>query len=407
MGDRLSFAGSIEKKAAGQVRGDGVGEELIEVGVLDARSVHTFVLDVPHEPAGRALPPGEVGLQADGPPAVQTELAAARKNLRAQPQGLPQRGHDEGLENRVHVDQEGRGRNVAVVEIEGDGLQDQPREVDGRPIVLVEPIPGDLRKLGGVIVAQGYPFQRAPQPAEARPRVGGAQLHSFEPVARGPDHAVGLDVLGELVVRDLHGWSDTEAAPELIVEAYPPPHTGQRGLFAPVALEQATPKGLPDLVNERGNQGFEKGFSRLEEKRGRTPGARVERVGKEEQDPVDVDLGPDLDRQLRQVQSSDRRAGSEIVQAVCAACRDHGHRWREQAKGVSLLRRQRDRRAHPIFDECQGLHEASDAGFPSRRSSAKSRSRPSSPKSCSATKGRIECSQTRRSFSSSRSLSRK
>ena len=64
---------SIDQRAARQPCRQGVREQLIQVGVDDARDGDPLVLDVPDEPAPARDPPGQVRLEYDRPRVVQPE----------------------------------------------------------------------------------------------------------------------------------------------------------------------------------------------------------------------------------------------------------------------------------------------------------------------------------------------
>ena len=51
----------IDEEAAGEIGGDHVRQQLVEVGMLDAAEGQSLVLDVADEPTASSVPPGEVG----------------------------------------------------------------------------------------------------------------------------------------------------------------------------------------------------------------------------------------------------------------------------------------------------------------------------------------------------------
>ena len=78
-----------------------------------------------------------------------------------------------------------------------------------------------------------------------------------QPVYRGLEQPVLLDVLGVLVEGDLDGQRDVEAPPDLVAEADAAPHGVERVLLPPVALEQAPLDGPLGAAGEGEGDRFE------------------------------------------------------------------------------------------------------------------------------------------------------
>ena len=84
-----------------------------------------------------------------------------------------------------------------------------------------------------------------------------------QPVYRGLQQPVLLDVLGELVEGDLDGQRDAEAPCNLVPEPDAAPHGGQRVLLPPVALEQAPLDGTLRAAGEGKGNRFEDAVRRF------------------------------------------------------------------------------------------------------------------------------------------------
>jgi hypothetical protein len=157
--NRLVLAGCVDQQGTGQVGSDRVGKELVEIGVKDAIGSYALVLDIPDEAAARAFPPRDVWLEANLSPAIQPQpmtTVALRERAFGEPQLLAERNDDEVLEDLVHVDQECARPDAAVGEVERRRPQDQPGQLDGRTVAVVEPGPGDLRNPSRIVLDRSY-----------------------------------------------------------------------------------------------------------------------------------------------------------------------------------------------------------------------------------------------------------
>ena len=114
-----------------------------------------------------------------------------------------------------------------------------------------------------------------------------------KPVNRGLEQPVLLDVLGELVEGDLDGQRDAETPADLVAETDAAPDGVERVLLPAVALKQAALDGLAGAVGECECNRFKDIGVTSKLERVPPPVLRVHRVGDQEHDAVDRNLGPD------------------------------------------------------------------------------------------------------------------
>ncbi len=135
---RRDSARAVHEQAPWEAGGHHVREELVEVGV-HAPWGRLLVFRVPHE--------GAAPSHQDMSGSSDTLRASSRYRLRPRfpcgkarrdPEGLPQRDHDEVLEDPVHVHEEGGRPHAAVAQLEGgshatvdEALESWPKEISG------------------------------------------------------------------------------------------------------------------------------------------------------------------------------------------------------------------------------------------------------------------------------------
>ena len=137
-----------------------------------------------------------------------------------------------------------------------------------------------------------------------------------QPVNRGLEQPVLLDVLGELVEGDLNGQRDAEAPPYLFVEPDASPHGVERVLLPPVAVEQPALDGLPGAAGKGEGNRFEDVVVAGQLDGVTPPVPKVHRVGDQEHNAVDGDLGTHDDSELADVYRADVGRRPESVRAL-------------------------------------------------------------------------------------------
>jgi hypothetical protein len=190
--------------------------------VLDAGNVHLLVLCVPHERTATTLPPREIRVETDPVPTVEPRpraLPSRWEALWSEPQLLSQGNSNEGLEHLVHVNHEPGSVNRSAPCLRSRRAQDQLGELERRPIVGVEPRRAEIWDLVGAVVDQRHGVhERALEDGQLPTNGGVEQRQPRQAVQRGPEHPVGIDVLGEVVVSHLDGDELTGTPSNLLVD---------------------------------------------------------------------------------------------------------------------------------------------------------------------------------------------
>ena len=143
-----------------------------------------------------------------------------------------------------------------------------------------------------------------------------AKRQSAQPVQGCKQNAVLSDIGSELIEPDLHGQDSAVASLHLVTEPYLAADDTEGLFLGPVTVEKPQAGCPSDQLPERRRDRLQKRVPQIVRNHFGPPHRWVDAVGKDEEEPVEWELGPNVNDRMAKAYNANMRFGRELVEAL-------------------------------------------------------------------------------------------